>query len=481
MHLKNKTMTDIFLCDNVVNINGLRRQNKSYIFIWILYYAWVIAFATWWTASPLIENLFSTQLHGLLLSVNLISSAVFVFMIRKEWFVKTSRIGAVLIIAGISLFFAVPDTHIQILSVIISSIAIGCVSISILIPFVFTLNNTEKLYAVVGSNVLIQLISLFQEHNTGSKLYGSMEFILSFTILAASLGTTLFFKKIDIADHADDQKLSIPKFHRRIYLTIFFNCAIVILCKGAGKGMLNAAIVGYGMPVFTWYYIGGLIGCILFIVIYAFSKKAFLWLGNITFSSVAMGILCNAFAEEEQRLTLAFAILLGIGNTVGMINMCYIIGVVGKKYNSLRYLRLSILFIGGCGGISGIMIGDIISNTDTFEISIIASIVSVAVMTLFMIASPIIAQTQYENDWAKDSQHTDIDNEQLYIFSKYELSKREIEVCKLLLQGYTMRQISGILSIAYSTVNTYCTSVYRKLEINSRAELLLMFKDYVVK
>ena len=91
--------------------------------------------------------------------------------------------------------------------------------------------------------------------------------------------------------------------------------------------------------------------------------------------------------------------------------------------------------------------------------------------------APAMSQSYYHDDWAKDSEKTEIDNDNLYMFKKYGLSKREIEVCKLLLQGYTLRQISGILSIAYSTVNTYCTSSYRKLNINSRTELLLMFKD----
>ena len=111
----------------------------------------------------------------------------------------------------------------------------------------------------------------------------------------------------------------------------------------------------------------------------------------------------------------------------------------------------------------------------------IASIITVAVMLLFIMLSAVVSQSQYYNDWAKDSEKTEIDNEQLYMFKKYRLSKREIEVCKLLLQGYTMRQISGILSIAYSTVNTYCTSAYRKLEINSKTELMLLFKDYSIK
>lgn len=99
-------------------------------------------------------------------------------------------------------------------------------------------------------------------------------------------------------------------------------------------------------------------------------------------------------------------------------------------------------------------------------------------MILFMLVFPFMAKAQYENDWARDSHYTDVNNDRFYLIGRHDLSKRETEVCKLLLQGYTLRQISGILSIAYPTVNTYCTSVYRKLGINSRAELLLMFKDY---
>ena len=465
------------ICFCVVNYKWLRKKNLPYILIWILYYAWVIAFATWWTASPLSENVFSTQFRGLMHSINLISSAVFILIIRKEWFVKASRIGAVLIIVGIIIFFTIPNTRIQILFAIISSIAIGCVNISILIPFVFSLNNTEKLYAVVGSNALIQIISLSLEHN----VHRSMQTILSITILIISLGATLFFKKDNLEGNADDLKKNTPEFHRRIYLTVFFNCSIAILCKGAGKGILNITAFNSVMPVMTWYYIGGLVGCVLFIMIYAFSEKAFLWIGNIIFASVAMGLFCNTFADQIAGFAIAFAILLGIGNTVGMINMYYIVGVVGKKYNSMRYLKTSILLIGILGGVSGIVLGNIISSINTYQITIVASVVSTTVMTLFMIVSPIMAQAQYENDWAKDSQHSDIDNENLQLFKQYRLSKREIDVCKLLLQGYTMRQISGILSIAYSTVNTYCTSIYRKIKINSRIELLQIFKDYTNK
>lgn len=467
--------------DRVVSIKGLQKHNFPYIFIWIIYYAWVVSFATWWTASPLTENGFSTELRSLLQTIILISSSIFIFMIRKEWFVKTARIGAALVIAGIGLFLIAPNAQMELFYTIIIGIALGMINASILIPFVFTLNNTEKLYAVVGSNVLIVLISLFQEGNAGNYLKRGGDLLLSCIMLAIALSATLFFKKGSLPVDSGALGINTPIFHSRIYLTLFFSCIFAILCKGVGRGLINIAASASEYPVLMWYYLGGLIGCIVYFSIYAFSKRSFIWLGNITFGSFAMGLFCNTSVVRIPVLVVLFALLMGIGNAIGMINMYYIMGVVGKKYNNMRYLRFSIFFIGICGGVSGIAVGNYIHSRNTFEVSMIASVVSLAVMLLFIMLSAVVSQSQYYDDWAKDSEKMEIDNEQLYMFKKYYLSKREIEVCKLLLQGYTMRQISGILSIAYPTVNTYCTSAYRKLEINSRTELLLLFKDYSIK
>ena len=463
----------------VLDIRGVWKQNLPYIFIWIVYYAWVAVFSTWWNASPLTEAVFGTEQRALIHSINLLSSAVFIFIIQKEWFVKTARMGAVSVFATLILYLVAPNSFVQLIGAILLGISLGCMNTSILMPFVFTLNNTEKLYAVTGSNILINVILLFQERD--SSFMQNNYILLSCFILVIALSATLFFEKRSIPIYFDDEVANRPEFHVRIYLTLFFNCIFVILCKGAGKGILNIAASNSNDPILTWYYIGGLIGCVVYVVLYAFSSMAFVWLGNITFGCLAMGLLCNAFIEEIPGMAVAFAIFLGIGSTVGMINMYYIIGVVGKKYNSMRYLRFSILFIGICGGVSGVLLGRLIQQANNFEVSIAASIVSVAVMLLFMTLSPLVVQTHYFDDWAKDSGASEIDNGQHDVFEKYGLSRRETEVCELLLQGYTLRQISGILSIAYSTVNTYCTSLYRKLGINSRTELLLLFKNYVVK
>ncbi len=479
--LMNKPILNPSNQNNVIGLKGLRKQNLPYILVWIIYYAWVVAFATWWTASPLAANVFGSDIRSLMHGINLFSSAFFVIIMNKERFVIMARLGAVSLILSMGLFLIVQSPAFQLACVIIIGISLGCVNAAILMPFVFALNNTEKLYSVIISNALIGLIALFQNSAIGTRLLGRGDMLFSYIILLLGLSVIIFFRKDRLAYDHCEKKLSTPKPPSRIYLTLFINCAFAVLCKGIGKGILDITTENFGQPVVVWYYVGGLIGCLVYFLIYALTTKAYITLVNLSFAFVSIGLLCNAFTTQYHAMAVLFAIFLGIGSTVGMINMYYIIGVIAKKYNSLRYLRLSIILVGICGGVSGIIVGNLIRRVNTFEISVFFSVISVSTMLCIMILTPLLSQHQDFNIWARDSEMSEIDNDQLYMFNKYKLSKREIEVCKLLLQGYTLRQISAMLSIAYSTVNTYCTSAYRKLEINSRTELMVLFKDFAAK
>ena len=54
----------------------------------------------------------------------------------------------------------------------------------------------------------------------------------------------------------------------------------------------------------------------------------------------------------------------------------------------------------------------------------------------------------------------------------------EREVFRLLVEGYTLRETAQQLGLKYSTVNTHMTGIYRKLGVNSRAELIIRYRDY---
>ncbi|NLJ87512.1 MAG: helix-turn-helix transcriptional regulator [Epulopiscium sp.] len=57
------------------------------------------------------------------------------------------------------------------------------------------------------------------------------------------------------------------------------------------------------------------------------------------------------------------------------------------------------------------------------------------------------------------------------------LTPREKETFFILLGGYSLKEAAKKLNIRYSTVNTYQTAIYKKLNVNSRAELIINFRD----
>ena len=51
------------------------------------------------------------------------------------------------------------------------------------------------------------------------------------------------------------------------------------------------------------------------------------------------------------------------------------------------------------------------------------------------------------------------------------LSARESDVLKLVARGYADKEVAARLNIAPSTVDTHVRAIYRKLSVNSRAQL----------
>jgi DNA-binding CsgD family transcriptional regulator len=57
------------------------------------------------------------------------------------------------------------------------------------------------------------------------------------------------------------------------------------------------------------------------------------------------------------------------------------------------------------------------------------------------------------------------------------LTPREHELYLRLLEGFTLRESAKQLSIKYSTANTHMTGIYKKLDVKSRAELIINYRN----
>ena len=79
------------------------------------------------------------------------------------------------------------------------------------------------------------------------------------------------------------------------------------------------------------------------------------------------------------------------------------------------------------------------------------------------VLSPQVANTVLE----QIRNRSGLTTEQLKI-----LTKREREVVEELIKGLTYKEISKILNISFSTVNDHLKSIYQKMSVNSKAELI---------
>jgi len=59
------------------------------------------------------------------------------------------------------------------------------------------------------------------------------------------------------------------------------------------------------------------------------------------------------------------------------------------------------------------------------------------------------------------------------------LTERETDTFLLLVEGFTLNEISEHLGIKYSTANTHMSGIYKKLGVNSRAELIINYRDFI--
>lgn len=61
------------------------------------------------------------------------------------------------------------------------------------------------------------------------------------------------------------------------------------------------------------------------------------------------------------------------------------------------------------------------------------------------------------------------------------LSPKQYEEFLLLLEGYSLKNVAQKMNIKYSTANTHMTNLYRKLGVNTRAELIIQYRNLKFK
>ena len=99
-------------------------------------------------------------------------------------------------------------------------------------------------------------------------------------------------------------------------------------------------------------------------------------------------------------------------------------------------------------------------------------------------------QNQY-SDSSKNKEHDSVfsmplislfdDKYWLYLQRRYNLTNRELQVAKLICQGFNNEDIAAKMKIKRGTVKTHIRNIYRRVRIRNKIQLILKFVDTATK
>lgn len=222
---------------------------------------------------------------------------------------------------------------------------------------------------------------------------------------------------------------------------------------------------------YHWYALGIVCSAVVTVSLHLVFRRCVWHLWNLFIAASALSLLLITLAPQPYNLI--GALIYGAFTGAGYTGVMFMGGGFVKKYGSLRVFRTALF--AACGvAIPPTLASGIIYDFYPQALEPTTVVVSLLTLFVFVLFMPLFYNDLFRHGWLDEYHETDM-NAVCDCFARYNLSPRERSVCTLLLRGHTLRQISAILGLQYPTVNTYCTTLYRKLSINSRAELFVLF------
>lgn len=379
-----------------------------------------------------------------------------------------SKISAIITAVGFVPWLFLPNNYISLVFNIVFMVGVGgCVSSSSF-SFVFMLNNAERFF---GSALMLLLID-FVELSAG---FISIPYIVrkafAFIIIAVICFCMYISKDKDYQGAATKE---IKKLDPSVWLVLFiFFSYFAIRISGfyATSFQHPSNVLLWGILAFV------LIACC--IVLHLVFKKSIWTMCNVFFISSIMSHLM--WYIKLPKAAYLFSEL----KELGLLISFYLITCVTNKFCDFRMHKRLVL-------LSMTVIGILFVGIDFLHMAMptqsIAVITAAVLFVVFLLLSPAFSQHLFFTYWSKEFCETNmssIANDILQVNTSNQnkipslddtiLTPREKQVVQLLLQGMTLRQVAPELGLTVSTVSTYTKTIYKKLGINSRAELFLMF------
>ena len=339
--------------------------------------------------------------------------------------------------------------------------------------FCFALNNIERLFGMA----LIQLYYGFYYTalRTFPAVQAAGETWAGAAVMAVFLAAVFFCRM----EYLSGQKIEINagsdgKGSGVIYVIALDVIHYTIMCTLNYIEWAEKSISSFAFGLGTFASIG------LVIVIQLLSGRSALytWLLFLVLSLFGLGALL--YDTPVTYLSGSFAY--GLGDGLGYIIIYYMLAGAIKQSRSLKMFRLyCLVFFIEYFIISGIF--SVYFNYFDAANKFQAFAVVLVLVCISLLLLPFIQKRLFEADWTDGLYLRDMEEysrpfaetKELNAKAHLNLTPREEEVFTMLLKGIAPKEIGFTLKISYETVHFHQKNLYKKLGIQSRAELFARY------
>ena len=336
--------------------------------------------------------------------------------------------------------------------------------------FCFVLNNIERIFGLA----LVQLYYgfFFSSMNSFPMLhtfaFGDLILTALFLVVVFFCRTKWSYLTQEINDSNDGKGSGVP-FVLALCVVYFMITYMGNHIEWTGSSMSSLA---FGLATFFS------IGFVVIIQMLKGQSALYIWLMFLALSLLGLG----ALLYDAPLTNISGSFAYGLGDGLGYIIIYYMCAGAIKLSKSLRMFRFFCLVV--------FVEYFVISGLFSFYFSyfeapnrFLAFGVVLVLVSICLVFMPLIQKRLFEQDWTDGLYLRDMEEyskplaqtEELNVRERLNLTAREEEIFTLLLSGAAPKEIAYTLKISYDTVNFHQKNLYRKLGIQSRAELFARY------
>lgn len=386
-----------------------------------------------------------------------------VMLLWSERFRPLIYVSAAVMAGGFVPFLLLPGSPLRLVFGFAAMAGLGgCVTCA-RCGYAFAANNAERLAGMVLMTVAVAGVYLMDALAVPAG--AAVPVMLA---LLTALAVCLFlFREEDL----EAKRESTPDDARGLYWALAF-----MMGYFAVDGYVYRLLDTADRSAYVLFIAGMALAALLFAAALAWLRLRVMHLWTIFFVfALGMGML--AVLQPVTGTALPHHLFGGL-TILGWPLSLYMLACAQRRFASYKLLkRCTVIFI---------LLSPVTTISDDLAeafaprwLPVIALVYVALLLVLFLLTLPYSYRHLFATPWISDLQRGDMtpagEEKQADPFEPYGLTPREREIARLLLEARTRRQIAGELGLTESTVKTHTANLYKKLGLNSRAELFRRF------